>query len=56
MALVFVGFFDIKKKFFLIEVQQIYNVVFISALQQIDSVTHVYIFSYSLPLWFITQY
>ena len=44
MVLVFVGVFDIKKKLFLIEVEQIYNVVFISAIRQSDSVIHIYIF------------
>ena len=37
----------------------IYNVVLISAVQQSDSVIHIYIyiiFSYSFPLWFITGY
>ena len=39
-----------------IEVQLIYNVL-ISAVQQSDSVIHMYIFfSYSFPLWFITGY
>lgn len=43
MVLVFVGVFDIKKKLFLIEVEQIYNVVFISAIRQSDSVIHILI-------------
>ena len=42
-----------------IDVQLIYNVVVISAIQR-DSVIHIYIdiytFSYSFPLWFITGY
>ena len=40
-------------------VQLIYNVVLISAIQQSDSVIHIYIFyfyKYSFPLWFITGY
>ena len=44
--------------FFLIEVQLIYSVVLVAAVQQNDSVIHTYIypFSYSFPLWFITGY
>ena len=46
--------------FNLIEVQLIYNVVLISAVQQCDSVIHIYIyiysFLYSFPLWFIPGY
>ena len=43
---------------FFIEVWLIYNVVLISAVQQSDSVIHIYIhsFLYSFPLWFITGY
>ena len=39
--------------FFLIEVQLIYNVVPISAIQQSDSVMVMYTFLYFFPLWFI---
>ena len=44
--------------FFLIEVQLIYSVVLISAVQQSDSVIYTYIhsFLYSFPLWFISGY
>ena len=42
--------------FFLIELQLIYNVVLISAVQQRDSVMHIYSFSYSFPLWFFFFY
>ena len=39
-----------------IEAELIYNIVLISAVQQSDSVTHIYSFLYSFPLWFITGY
>ena len=42
----------IKKN--VIEVELIYDVVLISAVQQSDSVIQTYSFSYSFPLWFIT--
>ena len=43
--------------FFFIEVQLIGDVVLISALQQSDSVIHIYtFFLISFPLWFITGY
>ena len=38
--------------YFFIEIQLIYNVVLISAVQQSDS--FIYSFSSSFPLWFIT--
>ena len=41
---------------FFIEVYLIYSVVLSSAVQQSDSVIHIYPFSYSFPLWFITGY
>ena len=43
---------------YFIEVQLIHSTVCISAVQQSDSVihTHMYSFSYSFPLWFITGY
>ena len=39
-----------------IEVWLIYYVVLTSAVQQSDSAIHIYSFSYSFPLWFITGY
>ena len=44
--------------FFLIEIHLIYNIVFISGVQESDSViyTYMYSFSYSFSLWFITGY
>ena len=47
-------FFFWKKN--LIEIQLIYNVVLISAVQQSDSVIHIYLFLCSFPLWFIVGY
>ena len=42
---------------YFIQVESIYIVVFISAVQQSDSVIHIYtFFLYSSPLWFITGY
>ena len=41
---------------YFIEVELIYNVVLISAVQQSDSVIHIYSLSDSFPLWFITGY
>ena len=41
--------------FNVIEVELVYNVVLISAVQQNESVIHMYV-SYSFPLWFITGY
>ena len=43
---------------FFIEVELIYNVVPVSAVQESDSVvhTHIYIYLHSFPLWFITGY
>ena len=43
---------------FLIEVQLIYNVVLMSAVQERDSVIHIYTFFFldSFPLWFIIGY
>ena len=47
----------IFKKIYFIEVLLTYNVVLMSAVQQSDSVIHIYIyiysFSYCFPLWFI---
>ena len=53
----FILFFHFPFKFF-IEVQLIYNVVPISAVQQSDSVIHVctFPFLYSFPFWLITGY
>ena len=48
-----IGIHTFLKNF--IEVYLIYNVL-ISAIQQSDSVVHIYSFSYSFPLWFITGY
>ena len=47
----------IFKKIYFIEVLLTYNVVLISAVQQSDSVIHIYIysFSYCFPLWFTEQ-
>ena len=42
--------------FFLIKVYLMYNVVLISAVQQNNSVIHIYSFLYSFPLCFITGY
>ena len=43
------------KFYFFIEVQLNYSVVLITAVQQSDSVIHIF-FSYSFPLRFITGY
>ena len=48
-------------KIFFIEVQLIYNVLLIFAIQQSDSVIRMYVyiykfFKYFFPLWFITGY
>ena len=48
-----INFFAVFNYFF-IEIQLIYNVVLISAVQQSDSVIHS--FSYSFPLWPIVGY
>ena len=46
--------------FFFIEIQLVYNILLISAVQQGDSVVHAYIYIYILciffPPWFITGY
>ena len=51
-------FFFKKINLIFTEVQLIYNVVLISAVQQSDSVIHIYIIflKYSFPLWFIIGY
>ena len=48
-----VPIFNSRQKFVLnfIDIQLIYNVVLISAVQQSDSVIHVYSLSYYFPLW-----
>ena len=56
MASIFFFFFFCFH-FFFFEVQLIYNVVSISAVQQSDSVLYIqtFFFKYSFPLWFIPE-
>ena len=49
------GLFDFMTFFFLIEVQLIYNVVLISAVQQSDSVKHMYVYIYILFHYGLSQ-
>ena len=51
-----VFFFLVGQFIYIFKLKLIYNAVLISAVQQSDSVIHIYSFLYSFPLWFIIGY